>query len=602
MLRWKRSWDDPSEAMPLDVMPISNGEFIPLPPTREQRAIMALQEQEGERIRRKLGMSRRRFVRSAAALSIGFWAADKVMSGGAARAEHTTGAECVLDNPNAQLNNLPGEFIFDIQTHHVDEDGLWRVANPGFHAFFAAVWPQSGCGDLDRMDCLGRYHYVKEVYMDSSTTMGVLSAVPSSPERNPLPYNIAVETVRWLNEDVARSERAVLHRFVMPNRGHGWATEQAGQYPVFIEQELEDMEAAAQNPSLRAWKCYTPWGDVPNASGWWHDGLVGRRMIEHAIAIGVPVIATHKGFALPSFDSTKSACRDIGVVAHDYPGCTFIVYHSGFNGGLTYPSETVGAYPTNPNGTPNDAAVNSSDRGTNGLIKALRENGWSARHFAPGGTPGRAYFGAAGDGDPTLFGNVPNVYAEIGSTWRDNMNNADRSAHLIGKLVYYVGPKRVVWGTDSLWYGSPQTVITAFRRFAGVFGETPPDATQTTQYNILANTYHLPWGVDGDVDDPSRPTRAVYAERNNTSIRGPEFSIRNGIFGRNAAAPYGVNPDAAQNAISCDALNKAYSDPDILAAPGTERETRVMASNVVYGPRTRRELFASVWPNKPWAP
>lgn len=587
MARWKRTEQDLSEAMPLDVMPISNGEFIPPPPTDEQRAIMALQEEEGERIRRRLGMSRRDFVRSAGALAVGFWAVDRVTSGGVARADHTTGAECALDNPNVQLNNLPGEFIFDIQTHHVDEDGLWKVANPGFHAFFAAAWPQAGCGDLDRMHCLGRYHYAKEVYMDSSTTMGVLSAVPSSPERNPLPYNIAADTVSWLN-DLAGSERAVLHRFVMPNRGHAWATELANQPGVFLQQELDDMTLAAQNPSLRAWKCYTPWGDVPNASGWWHDSLTGRRMIEHAIELGKPLIATHKGFALPSFDSSKSACRDIGVVARDYPECSFIVYHSGFNGGLTVGAEVVGPYPTNQDGTPDDAAFNSSDRGTNSLIKALRENGISARHFAPGGTPRLA--GTAGDGDPTKHGNVPNVYAEIGSTWRDVMNNASRAAHLIGKLVYYVGPRRVVWGTDSLWYGSPQAVIAGFRNFADVFGPIAPNAKQQSEYEILATQYHLPWGLEGDIDDPS------------VKATDPRRTIRNGIFGRNAAVPYGVDPDGHQSEISCDELDTALRDEEVVPHRGTLRETRPLASNVVYGPRTRRELFAGIFPNKPWAP
>jgi uncharacterized protein len=599
MARWKRDLDDMSQDMPLDVMPISNGEFIPLPPTREERAIMELQEAEGERIRRRLGMSRRDFVRSAAALAVGFWAVDQVMGRGIANADHTTGADCVLDYPNAQLNNLPGEFIFDIQTHHVDEDGLWKVSNPGFHAFFALVWPQSGCGDMDRMDCLGRFHYAKEVYVDSSTTMGVLSAVPSTPERNPLPWETAEETVSWLNE-MAGSERGVLHRFVMPNRGHAWATELASQPGLFLEQELADMTAAAQNPSLRAWKCYTPWGDVPNASGWWHDSFTGRAMIEHAIDIGVPLIATHKGFALPSFDQSKAACRDIGVVARDYPECSFIVYHSGFNGGLTYPSETLGPYPTNPDGTPNDAAFSSSDRGTNSLIKALRENGISARHYAPGGsvyTPG-----VAGDGDPEVHANCPNVYAEIGSTWRDNMNNPTRSAHLIGKLIYFVGPKRVVWGTDSLWYGSPQPVITAFRNFADVFSEAAPTAMAVQQYEILRDNYRLPWGIDGDVDDPSQPTRAVWSQRNNPHIRGPEHSIRNGIFGRNAAAPYKVDPDAAQSEIDCDALYATVQEDEVVAHRGTLRETRTMASNVVYGARDPKQLFDSVYPNAPWAP
>ena len=78
---WKRSWPDPSEQLPVDVMPASNGEFMPNAPTREQVEMMALAERETERWRRKFGMSRRQFVRTSAAFSIGMWAINKVSGG-----------------------------------------------------------------------------------------------------------------------------------------------------------------------------------------------------------------------------------------------------------------------------------------------------------------------------------------------------------------------------------------------------------------------------------------------------------------------------------------------------------------------------------------
>lgn len=575
MIRWKRSWPDLSERMPMDVTPCSNGEYVPEPMTEEQRLFMRLQDEEAERLRRKLGMSRREFVRTSLAFSAGIWAL-RQMAMGPARAGHTTGADCI-DNP-VQLANLDGEFVFDIQTHHVDEDGLWKVTNPGFHAFFAVAWSQSSCGDLDRMECLGQYHYIKEVYMESSTTAGVLSAVPSSPDRNPLPTAQAADTARLINE-LAASQRTVLHSFVMPNRGYaGTLVPGNGGRSSNLQEELDLMTKAKQDYGdvLRAWKCYTPWGDIPNASGWFHDDANGRAMIEHALALGVPAIATHKGFALPSFDQDSAACRDIGVVARDYPDIVMIVYHSGFDGD----QQAVYA---------GDARASSTvGRSVDGFIKALRENGWSARHFAPGGTPGRPF--AFGDGDSTKHANVPNVYAEIGSTFRtvsgrlttlpDGRRERIQLAHLLGKLIYFVGPKRVVWGTDSLWYGSPQDVINRLRNF--------PLAEETEVKRILAEDYHLPWGLDGDVDDPS------------IKATDPARTIRNGIFGRNAAVPYQVDPDAQRFKITCDQLTatqQAY-----VQNAGTEREARPMASNVLYGHRTRRELFAHVWPNRPWAP
>jgi predicted TIM-barrel fold metal-dependent hydrolase len=36
---------------------------------------------------------------------------------------------------------------------------------------------------------------------------------------------------------------------------------------------------------------------------------------------------------------------------------------------------------------------------------------------------------------------------------------------VLGKLLRAVGPDRIVWGTDSIWYGSPQPLIDAFRAF-----------------------------------------------------------------------------------------------------------------------------------------
>jgi len=136
-----------SETMPVDVMPASNGEFIPPPPTAEQFRIMELQDSVAEDLRRRMGLSRRSFVRSAAAYGLGLWAISQVMPntwGSFAAANPPGTGACDLEWPGAQLANLPGEFIFDEQSHHIDAEGMWRVNNPGFHVVFMALWEQSG--------------------------------------------------------------------------------------------------------------------------------------------------------------------------------------------------------------------------------------------------------------------------------------------------------------------------------------------------------------------------------------------------------------------------------------------------------------------------
>jgi hypothetical protein len=130
-----------------------------------------------------------------------------------------------------------------------------------------------------------------------------------------------------------------------------------------------------------------------------------------------------------------------------------------------------------------------------------------------------------------------------------------------------------VWGTDSLWYGSPQPEIVALRRFEF-----------TEEGKAL---YNLPYGLEGDVENPSQPAP------------DPARTIRNAILGRNAAEAYGIDPDAARNAISCDQVNAIREE--YITNPNTSIESAPMASNQMQGARTRRELFASL-KEKPWGP
>lgn len=595
---------DVSEKMPVDVLPASNGEFVPPPPTEQQKLVMRLQDEKGEELRRRLNMSRREFVRSAAAISVGFWAIGQVMHGtwgrylpgvadGEASADVFTDDAHHLEFPDAQLKNLPGEFIFDVQTHHIDSGGAWRVDNPGFHAVFAALWSQSGPlggvpgmdgkgnihgwgkgGEIDPIENLSRYHYFKELYLDSSTTMTVLSCVPSEESQQPLPVGDAAETVHMVNALAHNTPRAVMHAFVMPNRGSYGTQPFTKSKPLYMQAEFDQMDANLQRYGslIRGWKTYTPWGDVPYASGWFLDDEVGMAFIDHVRYAhhkhgGPAVIASHKGFALPAFDQRSASPRDVGPAARQNRDITFIVYHSG------YDSEKQTAYP-------GDDKVNSADRGVDCFIKTLRENDYDATKFVPAGLE---------------HGNVPNVYAEIGSTMQSVFGDPDQAAHLLGKLITYVGPQRVVWGTDSLWFGSPQPVIVALRRF---------DFTAKAR-----EFYNLPHGLNGDRFDPRLDALDPHSYRRpHPHVRDwptdgrahPERTIRNGIFGRNAAVPYRVEPDAMRKKISADDVQKirdAY-----LANPMTPREVKPQASNEMVAPRTRRQLFSMVWPNAPWTP
>ena len=65
---------------------------------------------------------------------------------------------------------------------------------------------------------------------------------------------------------------------------------------------------------------------------------------------------------------------------------------------------------------------------------------------------------------PRKFG-VKNVYAEIGTSFATCVvTNPRLAAGMLGTLIKEMGADHVIWGTDSVWYGSPQWQIEALRR------------------------------------------------------------------------------------------------------------------------------------------
>jgi hypothetical protein len=80
------------------------------------------------------------------------------------------------------------------------------------------------------------------------------------------------------------------------------------------------------------------------------------------------------------------------------------------------------------------------------------------------------------------------------------MGSPTQAAHVLGKLLVAFGEDRVVWGTDSIWYGAPQDQIQAFRSFQITpefqerFGY--PELTPEVKAKILGQTSATLYGVD----------------------------------------------------------------------------------------------------------
>jgi hypothetical protein len=257
--------------------------------------------------------------------------------------------------------------------------------------------------------------------------------------------------------------------------------------------DVEDMERLA-GFGISAFKTYTQWG--PSGKGFWLTDDVGVAMIEKARKLGVRNICIHKGLPFGPRSYEHSTCRDIGPIAKQFPDMNFLIYHSGYVAG-----EKEGPYdPKREDGA--DALVTS-------LVKAgVKPNS--------------------------------NVYAELGSTWRFvSTRDPDSAAHLLGKLFKHVGEDNVLWGTDSIWYGSPQDQIQTFRTF--------------------------------QISD-------VLREKHGYTKITPE--LRRKVFGLNATKPYNLDAKALQK--------QAETDP--VARQRANYAERPNPAFATYGPRTRREF------------
>lgn len=399
---------DTDATLPIKIDATSNGEFAPVPVDAGIRAAKRLAAAAITDNARRTAVPRRRFLAGLCGAATTLLTLDAAFA-----ARGNTGGRFMLPKeaafePAAADEALAGRaFIFDVQTHLVNPLGGWRRRrNARVWEEALASFPQGACGEADRIACFSAERFIKEVFIDSDTHMAVLSFVPALPEDNPLSLDEA-ERTRQLVASLKGSDRLLLHGMVIPNAPEA--------------KPLETMARAAQEWKIAAWKVYTQWG--PHGEGWYlDDPKVGIPFIEQARALGIRTICIHKGLPFSGMPERYASCVDIGRVARLYPDVAFIVYHSGFETGRRE--------------GPFDAA--HAERGIDSLVKSLADNG----------LPPNA-----------------NVYAELGSTWRFLMRDPTAAAHALGKLLKHVGEDRVLWGTDSIWYGSPQDQLQAFRSF-----------------------------------------------------------------------------------------------------------------------------------------
>jgi uncharacterized protein len=99
---------------PVPTEVISNEEYAPPPQTRAQREVEIRLEETVSRLARRLGTSRRRFLRTSCGMAAAFAAMNEVFG------PYFRVRAAELTEPAAAQEDDPGYFILDAQTHDVN--------------------------------------------------------------------------------------------------------------------------------------------------------------------------------------------------------------------------------------------------------------------------------------------------------------------------------------------------------------------------------------------------------------------------------------------------------------------------------------------------
>ncbi|HEX4493723.1 MAG TPA: amidohydrolase family protein [Acidimicrobiia bacterium] len=427
----------------------ASDEYEPLPWTaRDRRALARLDDALPELARAvAMDVDEFRFDRRGTAATL--LAIDEAHGGGF----YAVPEEAARDEAAAEAAFAGRAPVVDVQTHLVDP-ARWTGSHAAALAgFLTMVDPQRWPAGVDP-EVIDAGAWASLVFGASETAVALLTSTPGPAATNVL-TNPQIASARTVVDRYASSGRVLTHTIVHPN----------------IDGELDAMDEwrAACDPS--GWKVYTLFGPPTAASptgGWFlDDEEIGFPFLERVRALGPRVVATHKGLGGPIPDASVAAAspRDIGPAATAFPDIDFVVYHSG--------------YERDPNGAEGPFVAEARDgtrRGVDRLIASLAAHGIGPR---------------------------ANVYAELGTTWYLMLRRPVEAAHVLGKLLVALGPERILWGTDSVWYGSPQPLIDAFRAFEipaamqAEFGY--PALDRDTKERILSHNARRVYGIDDAV-------------------------------------------------------------------------------------------------------
>ena len=485
---------------PVPTQVVSNEEYLPRPQNAHQKHVEHLIGEMSESNAARLGMKRRDFMRTSMGFATALLAMNKVYG------NHWEVDAAEAFEPAATAEKFPkGEyFIIDVQTHFTNAYDLGaerRGGDGGFRTYeFLKNMGFKLKGDAEAYSF---HNFLKEIYFDSETSVAVISGVPTrekqrdadgkvleGPERSRagLPSWLMSKRKQDVNE-MAGSVRALSQGNCAPN--HYWdKAKNAPDWPALYEQ----MEREVKLYKINSWKWYCHTDPGMSGGGFKLDDEMSAKFYEKSRQLGLKLFSVHKGFSYQSRTLGHLANpQDVERAALDNPDLNFVVYHSALKHGPNEPD-----YVKN-----NEFNAETGDFLWHNVLMGIKRR------------------------NPK----INNVYCEIGSSFGIlAVENPVMCQHLIGKNIKHYGSDHVIWGTDCLWWGSPQWAIDLFKRFQ-IFDEL----CQKFGYKKLTK------------EDKAR------------------------VFGLNAAKLYGMNAKAKLNALPADAIERfkkrAYADEKISAYP-----------------------------------
>jgi len=335
--------------------------------------------------------------------------------------------------------------------------------------------------------------------------MIVISGVPGPPEKikddtgkvlegsaragGILPSWLMAQSRDKINK-FAGSRRALSQGNLAPN--HYW---DHAKNAIDKEKTIAQMERELSEYKINSWKWYCHADPGRSGHGFQLDDDDAAWFYQESRKRGLKIFSVHKGYSYQSrLLGHLANPKDVEKAALNNPDLTFIIYHSAIQHAPSEPEWAGSVDPT------------TGDFSWHNVLMDIKKR------------------------NPKMN----NVYPEVGSFFNVlAIADPNLCMHGMGKNIKIYGADHVIWGTDCLWWGSPQWAIEAFKRF-----QISDELCEKFGYSKITK------------EDKAK------------------------IFGLNAARIYGVDVKEKRNPLSPDIIAKARE-----AYP----QTGMLRENAAYG-------------------